>query len=60
MIGAVGAAVVSVNHPEVDGVENLLTHPNVVDKLSILPDFNTKELLLWLLLFLVLLGDLKE
>ena len=46
MIGAVGAAVVSVNHPEVDGLENLLTHPNVVDKLSILPDFNNKELLI--------------
>ena len=46
MIGAVGAAVVAVNHPEVDGLENLLTHPNVVDKLSILPDFNNKELLI--------------
>ncbi len=46
MIGAVGAAVVAVNHPEVDGLENLLRHPNVVDKLSILPDFNNKELLI--------------
>ncbi|WP_417800820.1 sodium:solute symporter family protein [Tenacibaculum sp.] len=46
MIGAVGAAVVAVNHPQVDGLENLLTHPNVVDKLSILPDFNNKELLI--------------
>ncbi|MDE0535813.1 sodium:solute symporter family protein [Tenacibaculum sp. L6] len=46
MIGAIGAAFVAVNHPEVDGLENLLTHPNVVDKLSILPDFNNKELLI--------------
>ncbi len=46
MTGAVGAAIVSVNHPEVDGLRNLLIHPNVVDKLSILPDFNNKELLI--------------
>ncbi|WP_299104794.1 sodium:solute symporter family protein [uncultured Tenacibaculum sp.] len=46
MIGAIGAAVVSVNHPEVDGLGNLLTHPNVTDKLSILPDFSNKELLI--------------
>ena len=46
MTGAIGAAVVSVNHPEVDGLSNLLTHPNVAGKLSILPDFNNKELLI--------------
>ncbi|CAL2103277.1 Na+:solute symporter [Tenacibaculum sp. 190130A14a] len=46
MIGAIGAAVVAVNHPDVDGLGNLLTHPNVADKLSILPDFNDKELLI--------------
>ena len=46
MIGAIGAAVVAINHPEVDGLGNLLTHPNVSDKLSILPDFNNKELLI--------------
>ncbi|CAM1340629.1 sodium:solute symporter family protein [Tenacibaculum amylolyticum] len=46
MVGAIGAAVVSVNHPDVDGLGNLLTHPNVVDKLSILPDFSNKELLI--------------
>ena len=46
MIGAIGAAVVSVNHPEVGGLSNLLTHSNVADKLSILPDFNNKELLI--------------
>ena len=46
MIGAIGAAVVAINHPEVDGLGNLLTHPSVSDKLSILPDFNNKELLI--------------
>ena len=46
MVGAIGAAVVSVNHPEVDGLGNLLAHPNVAGKLSILPDFNNKELLI--------------
>ena len=46
IVGAIGAAVVSVNHPEVDGLSNLLAHPNVAGKLSILPDFNNKELLI--------------
>ena len=46
MVGAIGAAVVSVNHPDVGGLNNLLSHPNVSDKLSILPDFGNKELLI--------------
>ena len=46
MIGAIGAAVVAVNHPDVNGLSNLLSHPNVAGKLSILPDFNNKELLM--------------
>ena len=46
IVGAIGAAVVSVNHPEVGGLDNLLAHPNVAGKLSILPDFNNKELLI--------------
>ncbi|MFD2566039.1 sodium:solute symporter family protein [Pseudotenacibaculum haliotis] len=46
MIGAIGAAVVSVNHPDVNGLGNLLSHPDVADKLSILPDFSNKELLI--------------
>jgi Na+/proline symporter len=50
MAGAVGAAYVSVNHEAVGGLSNLLTHPNVVNKISILPDFNNKELLFTLLI----------
>lgn len=48
MIGAVGAGYVSVNHEAVGGLSKLLTHPNVVDKISILPDFNNTELLMTL------------
>lgn len=39
MIGAVWAAYVVVNLPEVGGLNNLLTHDNVAGKLSLLPDF---------------------
>ncbi len=45
MIGAVAAAVVALNLPEVGGLGNLLSHANVKDKLSLLPafDFSTEE-----------------
>jgi Na+/proline symporter len=41
----VAAAVVAVGLPEVGGLQNLLSHENVQDKLSILPtfDFSTEE-----------------
>ncbi|RDY59751.1 sodium:solute symporter family protein [Flagellimonas nanhaiensis] len=38
--GAVGAAYYLINLPEVGGIEQMLTHENVKDKLSILPDFS--------------------
>ncbi len=40
MIGAVWAAVVVVNMPEVNGLDALLSYPGLEGKLSILPDFN--------------------
>ncbi|OJJ14460.1 Na+:solute symporter [marine bacterium AO1-C] len=40
MIGAVWAANVVLNLPQVNGLGNLLTHENVVDKLNVMPDFN--------------------
>ena len=40
IIGAVGAAYYLVNLPEVGGIQQMLTHENVKDKLSILPDFS--------------------
>lgn len=50
MGGAIWAAVYLVNLPEVGGLNALLTHENVADKLSILPDFNDKEALITLLI----------
>ncbi|MDO4571205.1 MAG: sodium:solute symporter family protein [Planctomycetia bacterium] len=39
MFGAVAAAVVVLQLPEVGGLHGLVTHPAVVDKLSFFPDF---------------------
>lgn len=50
MGGAIWAAVYLVNLPEVGGLEALLTHENVVDKLSILPDFNNTKGIITLLI----------
>ena len=50
MGGAIWAAVYLVNLPEVGGLDALLTNENVVDKLSILPDFNNTEALITLLI----------
>jgi len=50
MGGAIGAAYYLVNLPEVGGLDALITHENVVDKLSILPDFNDKKALITLLI----------
>jgi SSS family solute:Na+ symporter len=49
MGGAIWAAVYLVNLQEVGGLEALLAHENVADKLSILPDFNNTESLITLL-----------
>lgn len=46
MIGTIWAAVVIVNLPQVGGLENLISHENVVGKTSFLPDFNDREALL--------------
>ena len=46
MIGAVWAASIAINLPEVGGLTNLLSNENVVDKLNFLPDFNNWEVLL--------------
>jgi len=50
MAGALGAAYYLVGLPEVGGLEALLQHENVADKLSILPDFSDKEALITLLI----------
>ncbi len=50
MAGAIGAAYYCVTLPEVGGLENLMTHENVADKLNIFPDFNNKEILITLII----------
>ncbi|KAB2844895.1 MAG: Na+:solute symporter, partial [Melioribacteraceae bacterium] len=46
MIGSVIAAYVSVNLPEIGGLSNLLSHPEIANKLSLFPDFSNWELAL--------------
>ena len=49
MAGAIGAAYYLVGLPEIGGLEALLQHENVIDKLNILPDFSNTEALITLL-----------
>lgn len=42
--GAVIAAVVALRHPKVGGLQNLLTHEHVVDKLNFFPSLSSPEL----------------
>ena len=46
MAGAIGAAFYLVNIPEVGGIEALIAHENVSDKLNILPDFDNTSILI--------------
>ena len=46
MAGAILAASVALSLPEVNGLQNLLTHPDVVTKLSFIPDFSNMEVAL--------------
>ena len=48
--GAIGAAYYLVNLPEVGGLNNLVAHPNVSDKLSFFPDFSNAEALIGVLI----------
>jgi Na+/proline symporter len=50
MAGSIGAAYYLVNLPQIGGMQALITHENVADKLSILPDFNDTEALITLLI----------
>jgi len=50
MFGAIYAAVVAVRQPEIGSLKNLLTHPNVVDKLSFVPDLNNPSVYISLLI----------
>jgi solute:Na+ symporter, SSS family len=50
MIGSIGAAIYILDLPEIGSLNNLLTHPNVSDKLDFFPDFNDWNLLIPLLI----------
>jgi solute:Na+ symporter, SSS family len=56
MVGALGAAYLSVTHPDVGGLQALLSHPNVAGRLSIMPpfDLSTPESRDFLLGFLII------
>ena len=43
IFGSVAAAWYSLGHPAVGGLEGLVSHPNVTDSLSVLPDFANWE-----------------
>jgi solute:Na+ symporter, SSS family len=46
MFGAIVAAIYVVNAPQIDGLSNLFSHPNVADKLSLVPSISQPELFL--------------
>lgn len=50
MAGSIGAAIYILDMPEIGSLNNLLTHPNVSDKLNFLPDFNDWNLIIPLLI----------
>ncbi len=50
MAGSIGAAYVVLNLPQVGGLDNLLSHPNVVPKLNFFPDFTDTSTLIPLLI----------
>lgn len=48
MSGSIGAAVYLVNLPEVGGIDAIINNKDVIDKLSILPDFTDKQAIITL------------
>jgi len=50
MIGSVWATIYIVNLPEIGGIETLLSHDNVRNKLNILPDFSDSKAVITLLI----------
>jgi Na+/proline symporter len=51
MLGSIWAAKVSLNHPMVGGLANLLSHENVAGKLALVPDFSDASA--WIPLLLI-------
>jgi len=50
MIGMILACIYVINLPEIGSVQALITHPNVSDKIHLLPDMNNMEVVVPLLL----------
>ena len=50
MGGAIAAAVISLNHPKVNGLSNLIADSRVVDKMNFVPEFDKPEIYLGLFL----------
>lgn len=50
MAGAIGAAYYIIDLPEIGSLDNLLSHPNVSDKLNLFPDMSDMNLVIPLLL----------
>ena len=46
MIGAIGAALIIINLPEVGGLSELISHERVTTKISLLPDFSDSDALI--------------
>ena len=51
MFGAVYAAYVAVNQPEIGSLKELIAHPAIQDKLSVLPDFSDPSI--WIPLLII-------
>ncbi|MEM7104437.1 MAG: sodium:solute symporter family protein [Bacteroidota bacterium] len=50
MIGTIWAAIYLLNLPEIGGLDNLLAHENVIDKMAFFPDVSNNEILFSLLI----------
>jgi hypothetical protein len=55
MDGFIGATYYLVHLPEIGGIEALIVHENVADKLSILPEFNNTKAVITLLVIPLLI-----
>ncbi|GIR23190.1 hypothetical protein CM15mP37_06950 [bacterium] len=51
MVGSVWAAIYVISLPQIGGMKNLINHPNVIEKISIFPDFSDPDI--WVPLFFV-------
>lgn len=50
MVGSIWASIYIINLPEIGGLENLLSHPEVAENTSLFPDFSKPELFIPLLI----------